>query len=129
MPLNAAGSAIIVHNEFLNTFGRLRSIYVSPQSQVYLGTNNRDGRGAPTETDDRILVIRNWAYMPSATRNAAVISFALFPNSARQQATLRLPARGGHVTVCDLLSRRLREQAVPGTTAPLDLTGLPAVIW
>ena len=126
MSLNAAGSAIIAHNEFLNTFGRLRSICVSPQGQVYVGTSNRDGRGAPAETDDRILVLENRAYMPSATRNAAAISFELFPNPARQQATLRLLAPGAHVTVCDLLGRRLREQAVPGTTATLDLTGLPA---
>ena len=115
MPLNAAGSAIIAYNEFLNTFGRLRSICVSPQGQVYVGTSNRDERGAPAETDDRILVIKNRACMPSATRNAAVISFALFPNPARQQATLRLPV-GARVTVCDLLGRHLRKQAVPGTT-------------
>ena len=94
MPLNASGSAIIAHNEFLNTFGRLRSICVSPQSQVYVGTSNRDGRGAPAETDDRILVLENRAYMSSATRNPAAISFELFPNPARQQATLRLPALG-----------------------------------
>ena len=94
MPLNAAGSAIIAYNEFLNTFGRLRSICVLPQGQVYVGTSNRDERGAPAETDDRIPVLENRAYMPSATRNAATFSFELFPNPAWQQTTLRLPAPG-----------------------------------
>ena len=99
---------------------------MSPQSQVYVGTSNRDERGAPAETDDRIPVLENRAYMPSATRNAATFSFELFPNPAWQQATLRLPAPEAHVTVCDLLGRRLREQAVPGTTTTPDLIGLPA---
>jgi len=89
-------------------------------------TSNRDGRGAPAETDDRILVLENRAYVPSATRNATTISFEFFPDPARHQATLRLPALGARITVCDLLGRHLREQAVPGTTATLDLTGLSA---
>ena len=90
-----------------------------------MSISNRDGRGTTAGTEDRILVLENRAYMPSATRNATAISFELFPNPARQQVTLRLPALGAHVTVCDLLGRRLREQTVPGTTT-LDLTGLPA---
>ena len=73
----------------------------------------------PAETDDRILLLKNRAYMPSATRNAVGISFELSPNPAQQQATLRLPAPEAHVTACDLLGRHLREQAVPGTTATL----------
>ena len=99
---------------------------MSSQSQVHVGTSNRDGRGALAETDDRIPVLENRACLPFATRNAAAISFELFPNPARHQATLRLPAPGSHVIMCDLSGRRLREQAVPGTTATLDLTSLPA---
>ncbi len=126
LPLDATGGAITARNEFLTTFGRLRSMCVSPQGRVYVGTSNRDGRGTPAATDDRILVLENRAYMPTATRNAAAVSFDLWPNPARQQVALRLPAAGAHVTICDLLGRRLREQAVPGTAATLDLTGLPA---
>ena len=126
LPLDATGTAITARNEFLAGFGRLRSLCVSPQGRVYVGTSNRDGRGTPGPADDRILVLENRAYMPTATRNAAAVRFDLFPNPARQQATLSLPAPGAHVTVCDLLGRRLREQAVPGLTATLDLSGLPA---
>lgn len=126
LPLDATGAAITARNEFLTGFGRLRSLCVSPQGRVYVGTSNRDGRGTPAATDDRILVLENRAYMPTATRNAAAVKFDLFPNPARQQATLRLPVPGAHVTICDLLGRRLREQAVPGLTATLDLSGLPA---
>lgn len=37
--------------------GRLRAIGVSPDGTVYIGTSNRDGRGAPVEADDRLLRI------------------------------------------------------------------------
>jgi glucose/arabinose dehydrogenase len=38
-------------------WGRLRALLVGPRGEVYLGTSNRDGRGAPTAEDDRILVL------------------------------------------------------------------------
>ncbi|MGI8794079.1 MAG: PQQ-dependent sugar dehydrogenase [Acidimicrobiales bacterium] len=38
-------------------FGRLRDVRVGPDGAVYLATSNRDGRGSPSEVDDRILRI------------------------------------------------------------------------
>lgn len=38
-------------------FGRIRDVTVGPDGYMYLCTNNRDGRGAPAPTDDRILRI------------------------------------------------------------------------
>lgn len=36
-------------------FGRLRDVVVGPDGAVYLATSNRDGRGEPRGTDDRII--------------------------------------------------------------------------
>jgi glucose/arabinose dehydrogenase len=36
-------------------FGRIRDVVTGPDGYLYLCTNNRDGRGSPTSTDDRIL--------------------------------------------------------------------------
>lgn len=36
-------------------FGRIRDVVAGPDGYVYFCTNNRDGRGSPTSTDDRIL--------------------------------------------------------------------------
>jgi glucose/arabinose dehydrogenase len=38
-------------------FGRLRTVVEGPRGDVYVLTSNRDGRGAPTRSDDRILRI------------------------------------------------------------------------
>jgi glucose/arabinose dehydrogenase len=47
----------IVRQERLldGTFGRLRDVAVGPEGHIYVATNNRDGRGSPAATDDRII--------------------------------------------------------------------------
>jgi glucose/arabinose dehydrogenase len=37
------------------TFGRLRDVVTGPDGLLYVATNNRDGRGDPSPTDDRIV--------------------------------------------------------------------------
>ena len=58
LTLDAAGGTIPTRTDYLTGFGRLRAICVSPQGRVYVGTSNRDGRGNPAATDDRILVLQ-----------------------------------------------------------------------
>ncbi|MDO7854463.1 PQQ-dependent sugar dehydrogenase [Hymenobacter convexus] len=128
LTLDATGAAITSRVDFLTTFGRLRAICVSPQGKVYIGTSNRDGRGAPAATDDRILVLENRAYVATATRPAGAFAFNIFPNPARRQATVQLPAATAGLTVRDLAGRAVRELQPVGTatTATLDLSGLRA---
>jgi glucose/arabinose dehydrogenase len=40
---------------FHNTYGRIRTVVVAPDGALWLMTSNRDGRGNPTSTDDRII--------------------------------------------------------------------------
>lgn len=44
---------------FVRDFGRLRAVAVAPDGSIYLGTSNRDGRGTPMPTDDRVIRIFN----------------------------------------------------------------------
>ena len=125
LTLDAAGLTIPTRTDFLTTFGRLRAICVSPQGRVYVGTSNRDGRGNPAATDDRILVLENRAFVASAARTGTSgFSFDLFPNPARRQATVWLPAPTTRLTVRDLLGRAVLALRPTGPTATLDLATL-----
>lgn len=36
-------------------YGRLRDVLAGPNGEIYIATSNRDGRGSPTDGDDRII--------------------------------------------------------------------------
>ena len=125
LTLDAAGLTIPSRTDFLTAFGRLRAICVSPQGRVYIGTSNRDGRGSPAATDDRILVLENRAYVATATRaNSEEFSFEVFPNPARRQATVQLPASVTRLTVRDLLGRAVLTVRPTSPAITLDLAAL-----
>lgn len=42
---------------FKGEFGRIRDVIVGPNKLLYILTSNRDGRGAPSKDDDKILII------------------------------------------------------------------------
>jgi aldose sugar dehydrogenase len=56
LTLDASTRAVTAQEQLLaGRFGRLRDVIVGPDGSLYFCTNNRDGRGAPTSTDDRIV--------------------------------------------------------------------------
>lgn len=58
IPVNADGSIGTPVASFESTYGRLRTVVVAPDGNLWVTTSNRDGRGSPTAQDDRILVVR-----------------------------------------------------------------------
>ena len=57
--LSADGRSITSTQKlFDGDFGRLRAVLVAPDGSIYIGTSNRDGRGSPSSSDDRIIRIR-----------------------------------------------------------------------
>lgn len=55
--LGGADGRQVVDEEWLfqDQFGRIRDIIQGPDGFLYFSTSNRDGRGRPTQADDRIL--------------------------------------------------------------------------
>ena len=133
LPLTSNGEAVGNATDFLSGFGRLRAICVSPQGRIYVSTSNRDGRGNPTASDDRILVLENRAYV-LATTNARAAAFQLWPNPAQQTVTLHLPSSSSSTTTATLhddLGRVVRtaDFAAGQNDLQVSLTGLRAGMY
>jgi glucose/arabinose dehydrogenase len=55
MPLAADGTVGRPVSLFAHRWGRLRTVAVAPDGSLWLTTSNRDGRGSPASSDDRII--------------------------------------------------------------------------
>jgi glucose/arabinose dehydrogenase len=55
VPINANGTAGTPVAELQGTFGRIRTVALGPDGWLWIATSNRDGRGAPVATDDRVV--------------------------------------------------------------------------
>ena len=57
VPVRADGSIGAPRDYFVGDYGRLRTVVVAPDGNLWVSTSNRDGRGDPAPKDDRILEI------------------------------------------------------------------------
>jgi glucose/arabinose dehydrogenase len=56
VPLNGSGGTSgPASSQLQNTYGRIRTVGVGPDGYLWVMTSNRDGRGTPIATDDRIV--------------------------------------------------------------------------
>jgi len=53
----SSGRAADVKAYVRGTYGRLRTVALGPDGMLYVLTNNRDGRGNPIASDDRIIKV------------------------------------------------------------------------
>jgi len=49
------GRKVVGQEDLVKDYGRIRDVAEGPDGYLYFSTSNRDGRGKPTEDDDRIM--------------------------------------------------------------------------
>ena len=49
------GRKVVTQEDLVKDYGRIRDVAEGPDGYLYFSTSNRDGRGKPTEDDDRIM--------------------------------------------------------------------------
>lgn len=52
-----AGTGPSAELRFEGEWGRIRGVMEGKDGTIYIWTNNRDGRGSPTDQDDRLLAL------------------------------------------------------------------------
>ena len=57
VPVRRNGSIGQPQDFFVGSYGRLRTVVVTPEGKLWVTTSNRDGRGEPAAPDDRILEV------------------------------------------------------------------------
>lgn len=57
IPVDASGQVGKPKSLFVGDHGRIRTVVVAPDGNLWISTSNRDGRGSPGKGDDRILVV------------------------------------------------------------------------
>jgi glucose/arabinose dehydrogenase len=58
IPLDGAAQPGAPRTLLPGTYGRLRSVVAAPDGSLWLTTSNRDGKGSPVPTDDRVIRIQ-----------------------------------------------------------------------
>jgi len=120
LSLDASGQSITgVSSWFDNWFGRLRDVCVSPDGRVFLAVSNRDGRGSPVSSDDRIVQIRSvdTTETPNGLKNPEenpVIQ--VYPNPLITDAIIGVNniLKDGLIMVFDISGRKVLSETLSG---------------
>lgn len=89
LKLSPDGNSIIEENSYLvNALGRIRDVLVIPDGRVFISTTNKDYAGSPSTDDDKIIELKNDAFLNVTDYNNE--SFKLYPNPSDGIFTLQL---------------------------------------
>jgi glucose/arabinose dehydrogenase len=88
VPLTSSGGAGTPVAELQGQFGRLRTVVAGPDGWLWVTTSNRDGRGTPAASDDRILRFPPLGTSPSDPASSST------PSSSTPSASGSQPAGG-----------------------------------
>jgi glucose/arabinose dehydrogenase len=115
LKLSADGLSVISQDEwFVNHYGRLRDVCISPGGSLYIAVSNRDGRGTPRPGDDRIVEIK-------AVSSTGVIELPndkqlmrIIPNPVEQEASVFINEqfKASGYSIYNMMGKLLREGVI-----------------
>jgi len=115
LKLSADGLSVISQDEwFVNHYGRLRDVCISPGGSLYIAVSNRDGRGTPRPGDDRIVEIK-------AVSSTGVIVLPndkqlmrIFPNPIEQEASVYINEqfKASGYSIYNMMGKLLKEGVI-----------------
>ena len=93
------------------TYGRLRAVCVTPDGRIYVGTSNRDGRGAPKSGDDRIIEITSTKTSIESKDKGSL--FEVFPNPSIGHLNIKSTSSAvSKVSIFDMLGNKVTDLAI-----------------
>ncbi len=91
LKLSPDGLSVTEQSEwFVNHYGRLRDICISPDGRVFLAVSNRDGRGTPRPGDDRIMEIKAVGSTGFSNRPDSNSSIKIIPNPVNSETVVQI---------------------------------------
>ncbi|GAA0909875.1 hypothetical protein GCM10009557_84430 [Virgisporangium ochraceum] len=94
VPLTASGGAGTPVAELQGQHGRLRTVVAGPDGWLWVTTSNRDGRGTPAQSDDRILRFPPLGGNPSSSASSPSSPSSSSPSSPSSSGSSSAPAGG-----------------------------------
>jgi hypothetical protein len=94
VPLTASGGAGTPVAELQGQYGRLRTVVAGPDGWLWVTTSNRDGRGTPAQSDDRILRFPPLGGNPSSSASSPSGPSSSSPSSPSSSGSSSAPAGG-----------------------------------
>jgi aldose sugar dehydrogenase len=124
LALDAKGEKVVKANDFFNnTYGRLRSVCVSPAGKVYIGVSNRDGRGIPRPDDDKIVEISSESVATQELPLAKSLHF--YPNPVYNTLNINYLEKidsNSEIDIYNILGQKVLSQKIEPTIDVHSLT-------
>jgi glucose/arabinose dehydrogenase len=94
VPLNGSGGVGTPTAQLQGQFGRLRTVTLGPDGWLWVATSNRDGRGTPAATDDRVLRFPPIGTTPTSSAPTTAGPTTSRPTTSAPPTSSRPPTTG-----------------------------------